>query len=388
MALIDVIKYDGNAIAWKFQRDDISLGAQLIVNDSQEAIFVKDGKGLGTTFGAGRHELSTKNLPFLRNLLKLPFGGQTPFAAEVWFVNKEPINALKWGTKEQLAVKEQRNDREITVYIGAYGEWGIRITDTQNFITEFVGAQPPGSDIGSEEIKKDLTAAIQQRLQVELRKFFNEKEVSVFEAEEHYDELAESIKGGINPKFQRYGIEIESFYVEKITIPEKFKELDLKIAEKHQELDLGKMEKLQEIDLKKIERDIEYERIAQTPDAYTVKRQFDVLEKTAENPGSGAGQLLGSGFGLGVGLSAGVSMGQKIGSAMDTQPQTENPTEQDDNPDSSESVENQPQTGNPAERDPQNDPVAKLQQLKEMLDSELITEAEFNEKKKQILDSM
>ena len=81
-------------------------------------------------------------------------------------------------------------------------------------------------------------------------------------------------------------------------------------------------------------------------------------------------------------------MGQKIGSAMDTQPQTGNPIEQDDNPDSPESVENQPQTGNPAERDRQNDPVAKLQQLKEMLDSELITEAEFNEKKKQILDSM
>ena len=383
MPLIDVIKYDGNAIAWKFSREDISLGAQLIVNESQKAIFFKDGKILDI-FGAGRHELSTQNVPFLRGLIKLPFGGQTPFAAEVWFINTEPIEGLTWGTKEQLAVKELRNNREITVYIGAYGKWGIRITDTENFITKFVGAQPPGVDIGSEQIKNALGGMIQQQLQIELRKFFNERDISVFAAEEHYPEIAESIKHAIRPGFQHYGIETESFYVEKITIPERFKELDGKMVEKFQELDLQEMETLQEIGLEKVARDIEYERITKTPDAYNTKRQFDVAEEAAKNPGSGAGQF----FGAGLGLSTGVAMGQKIGSAIDSQPQTGNPTEPDNDADSTGSVDNQPQTGNPTELNPQNDPVAKLQQLKEMLDAELITEAEHNEKKKQILDTM
>ena len=87
---IDVIKYNpesDDAIAWKFPREDISLGAQLIVNESQEAIFFKDGKVVDT-FGPGRHELTTENMPWLRGLVKFSLGGRTPYAAEVWYVNK------------------------------------------------------------------------------------------------------------------------------------------------------------------------------------------------------------------------------------------------------------------------------------------------------------
>ena len=353
MALIDRIKYDpetDDAIAWKFPREDISRGAKLIVNESQEAIFFKDGKALDT-FGAGSHELSTRNLPLLRELTKLPFGGETAFVAEVWYVNKTVKRDLKWGTKKPLPVEELRNNRNITVNVRAFGTWGMRVTDPQNFIAQIVGAQTSASSqgyIGSERIEEYFGAAIQQQLNIRLNKLFVRSKISIFEANVHLDMLSSSVKDGISPEFQRYGIEIESFYVESINIPPEERKM------------------FQEIDLNEMIEDKELERIKQSPEAYNTKRTFDVLEKTAENSGGGAGQLLGAGFGLGVGLGAGVPMGQKIGSAMGIQPQTDNPIESD----------------------LQSDPVVKLQQLKKMLDDELITEAEFNEKKKQILDSM
>ena len=357
---IDVIKYNpesDDAIAWKFPREDISFGAQLIVNESQEAIFFKDGKVVDT-FGPGRHELTTDNMPWLRGLVKFSLGGRTPYAAEVWYVNKTVMRGLKWGTKNPLPVEQPRNNGNITVHARAYGSWGMQVTEPQNFITHIVGAQTsssPKGHIGSERVEEYFDTAIQQQLNVVLNNFFAERQISISEANRHNAALAESIKHGIGPEFQRYGIEIESFHVESVNIPKE--ESDMLQA-----LDLKEQEENREFEMK----NREFEMINQLPEAYNTKRTFDVLEKTAENPGGGAGQLLGAGFGLGAGLGAGVPLGEKIGSAMDIQSKT----------------------SDPIESDTQNDPVAKLQQLKQMLADELITEEEFNEKKKQILDSM
>jgi membrane protease subunit (stomatin/prohibitin family) len=101
MALIDRIKFDApddNILVWKFPSDELTLGTQLIVNQSQEALFLKGGQ-VCDLFGPGTYTLSTANLPLLRALVDLPFGGQTPFAAEVWFVNKTVKRDLRWGTQ-------------------------------------------------------------------------------------------------------------------------------------------------------------------------------------------------------------------------------------------------------------------------------------------------
>ena len=91
MALIDRIKtppeWTPDVLVWKWPSDQLTLGAQLIVNESQEAIFFKGGKALDL-FGPGTHTLSSGNIPLLQKLINLPFGGQTPFSAEVYFVNK------------------------------------------------------------------------------------------------------------------------------------------------------------------------------------------------------------------------------------------------------------------------------------------------------------
>ena len=100
MALIDVVKWDaaGDELMWKFPNSELSTMTQLIVHESQWAMLYKDGQRLDT-FGAGRHTLSTNNLPLLNKLVNLPFGGQSPFKAEVWFVNKAiplDLNRVEW----------------------------------------------------------------------------------------------------------------------------------------------------------------------------------------------------------------------------------------------------------------------------------------------------
>jgi membrane protease subunit (stomatin/prohibitin family) len=104
VAIIDRIKFDAptdDILAWKFPSDDLKLGSQFVVNQSQDAVFLKGGR-VFDLFGPGRHTLSTANLPLLSAVVNLPFGNETPFAAEIWFVNKTVKRDLKWGTSAPI----------------------------------------------------------------------------------------------------------------------------------------------------------------------------------------------------------------------------------------------------------------------------------------------
>ena len=104
MAFIDRLKYDAESddwLVWKHPSEEIRRGAQVVVNESQEALFVKGGQALDG-LGPGTHTLSTGNIPLLSRLVNLPFGGKTPFAAEVWYVNEHARRDLRWGTKTPI----------------------------------------------------------------------------------------------------------------------------------------------------------------------------------------------------------------------------------------------------------------------------------------------
>lgn len=345
MALIDRIKYDAksdDAIAWKFQSDSIHLGAQLIVNEAQEAVFFRGGKALDS-FGSGTHTLSSGNIPLLSKLINLPFGGQTPFTAEVWYVNKTVKRNLKWGTPGPIQVIDPMYNYPISVR--AFGQWGMRINDARSFIAQIVGTQVAsnGKDyISSTRIEEYFIGEIIQRLSDALAKFFVEKNTSIFQASAQINSLSTFITNDISVEFERFGIEIVNFNVERISIPDE------------------EMKKFQEVATKRMEIDqISQARVGQ---AYTTMRSFDTLEKAAANEGGSAGQLLGAGLGLGVGLGAGVSMGQQVGNAMNVQPQQNNQVN--------------------------NDPMVKLQKLKQLLDAGVITQEDYDGKKYQILESM
>lgn len=338
MELVNIIKHDvvnDDLLVWKFPNEELKLGSQLIVNQSQEAIFVKGGKALDI-FEAGTHTLTTGNLPFLNKLINLPFGGKTPFAAEIWFVNKTVKRDLKWGTQGALQIIDPVYQFPISVR--SFGRWGFRISNSQSFINQIVGTL---KTTDTERIEEFFIGEIIQRLSDALSKYFTQENVSIFQMSSRLNDLSIFTQNAIAPEFDRFGIEIVNFNVERISIPEEEQK-------KFQEI-LGKRMEIEQISK------------ANVGQAYTTMRSFDTLEKAAENEGGSAGQLLGAGLGLGVGLGTGVPLGQQIGGAMNIQPNTQNKSD---------------------------DPMIKLQKLKQMFDSDLITQDEYENKKKEILSNL
>ena len=138
MAIVEVVKYEGGSsvFAWKYPIDDLGTWTQLIVNESQEALLFKGGKALDL-FGSGRHTLDTMNIPILNKIINLPFGGKSPFKAEVWYVNKLHKLDIKWGTSSPIQIEDPKY--KIFIPLRAFGRFGIKIDDSRKFLVKLVG---------------------------------------------------------------------------------------------------------------------------------------------------------------------------------------------------------------------------------------------------------
>jgi len=125
MAIVEVVKYNGtpDVFAWKFPNEQLGTWTQVIVNESQEAVLFKGGQALDI-FGPGRHTLSTANIPLLNKVINLPFGGRSPFAAEVWYINKVHSLDIKWGTPTPIQLKDPKYN--IFVPLRSFGQFGIQ----------------------------------------------------------------------------------------------------------------------------------------------------------------------------------------------------------------------------------------------------------------------
>ena len=137
MKVFDVIKYEGgnDILVWKFPGEDFNTLSQLIVHESQEALFFKDGKALDL-FRAGRYTLHSQNIPLIRRVVNLPFNGESPFHCEVYFINKVVSMDVKWGTTEMPI---QDPIYKIIVPINVYGQFAVQVVDSKKFILEMVG---------------------------------------------------------------------------------------------------------------------------------------------------------------------------------------------------------------------------------------------------------
>lgn len=141
MAIISVIKYDGSpdVFAWKYPNNELGTWTKLIVNESQEAILVKGGQ-VCDVFSAGRHTLDTANIPILNKLINLPFGGRSPFTAEVWYINKVFSLDVKWGTSTPIQLQDPKY--KVFVPVRAFGQFGIQIEEAKKFLLKLVGTLP------------------------------------------------------------------------------------------------------------------------------------------------------------------------------------------------------------------------------------------------------
>jgi membrane protease subunit (stomatin/prohibitin family) len=188
---------------------ETKLGAQLIVRDSQAAIFFKSGRGLDV-FGPGRHTLSTANLPILTKVLSLPWGFTSPFRAEVVFVNRKVFTNLRWGTRDPVAFK----DRELgLVRLRAFGAFTMKVTEPLLFVNSLVGTQGVFS---TEDVEDYLREVIVSRF----NDYLGESVDSLVELPRRYDEMGAAVRERLEADFGKYGITLGDFLIGSITPPE------------------------------------------------------------------------------------------------------------------------------------------------------------------------
>lgn len=275
MAIIDRIKYDGpqNGTPWliyKCPSEQYVLGSQLIVNQGQEALFFKGGEALDL-FGPGTHTLSTGNLPILNKIVNLPFGGKTPFTAEVYYINKTANLDMKWGTSTPIPLEDPKYG--LILNVGARGQYGITITDSRLFVSRIIGAVPNGTTANPLVILRYFNGLINSKIKSVTASYMIQKKISFLEISQFLSELSSAFQETLNEEFERFGIELVDFYCESIAPkPEEYE----KLRGYKEELALGQ-------------------------GFYQQRRSLDILEKLVDNPS--AGGIATAGIGLGMGLS-------------------------------------------------------------------------------------
>ncbi len=286
MAIIEVVKYNGSpdVFAWKYPSEELGTWTQLVVNESQEAVLYKGGKALDI-FGSGRHTLNTENIPLLNKIVNLPFGGKSPFTAEVWYVNKVYSLDIKWGTVTPIQIQDPKYG--VFVPVRSYGQFGIKIDDSKKFLIKLIGTLPI---FDKSSILKYFRGLYITKVKDSISTYLIHKQISILEINAYLDEISCYMKERIEPTFDDYGIKLVNFYVNDINVPEN----DAAVV------------KLKDALAKRAEMNI----IGYN---YQQERSFDTLEGAAKNPGTNSAEFMGAGMGLGMGVSMGGSFGNAFG---------------------------------------------------------------------------
>jgi membrane protease subunit (stomatin/prohibitin family) len=256
---------------------EFRLGSQLIVRESQEVVFFRDGKAMDV-LGPGRHTITTQNIPLLTGLVDMAFAGKgSPFRAEAYFVNKKTFTEMKWGTKEPIIFR----DKELSVVrLRAFGIFSMKVIESQLFVNKLVGTE---ARFSTDEIEKFLKAIIPARL----ADLLGETIETIFDLAQYYDEIATLAKSRLADDFEKYGIQLVDFYINAITPPE---EVQKRIDERSAMAALGDMN--------------EYMRF----------KTATAMGDAAQNQGGGG--AAGAGVGMGAGLGMGMAMANMMGQSM------------------------------------------------------------------------
>jgi membrane protease subunit (stomatin/prohibitin family) len=193
---------------------DFKLGAQLIVRDSQMAIFFKDGHA-ADSFSVGRHTLTSLNIPILTRLLSFPFGFTSPFRAEVYFVNLKVFTTLKWGTRHPVTFKDSKLG---LIRLRGHGTYTFRIDKPILFLNSIVGRQAKYTTSDIQDYLRDVIVA-------RMNDLLGEKLDTILDLPAQYTELAAEFKGIVKEEFEKYGLTLIDFYISSITPPEEVSQM-------------------------------------------------------------------------------------------------------------------------------------------------------------------
>ena len=291
MAIIQIVQWDdslnsNDVLAWRYvdrknpsKSDELGNWTQLVVRENQEAILFRDGQALDL-FRAGRHTLSTDNIPLLRRLMNIPTGGESAFKAGVWFVNKVNLLDIKWGTPTPILLKDP--EYQIPVYVRAFGQFGLRVSESRQFVIKLAGNK---SELTRTDIENYFKGLILAKMGDMISTYIAHKKVNIFEINSYLEDMSNEAVEKIKNEFMNFGIEPLNFYFGSVNIDdndEGIKKLKSAMSERASMNVIG------------------YN--------YQQQRSFDVLEKAAKNEGGSS--LLGAGVGLGAGMGIGGAIGQ------------------------------------------------------------------------------
>lgn len=221
--LASIIKYEGdnNTFIWKHPIEDFNLGSQLIVHESQEAIFFKDGQALDL-FGPGRYTLETQQLPLLEKAYNLPTDTTGTFHSEVYFINKTVQMAIKWGTPDKVRFIDPLTG--VPLALGASGEMNMQVDNSRKLLIKLVGTTKGISWEEGTGLTKSLQASfrplIANAVKTNLPYVIKNEEIDLLEIDEKLDIISENLRAKILPGFEEYGLTIPQFYVTNIVLPE------------------------------------------------------------------------------------------------------------------------------------------------------------------------
>ncbi len=241
---------------------DIKLGAQLVVQERQEAVFMRDGKAMDT-FGPGRHTLTTANVPLITRILTVPWE-KSPFTASVYYIGKQDFIDQKWGTRQPLTLRDKDFG---LVRLRAFGKFSFRVQDSSLLLERLVGTQ-------GKYTTDQVTSYMKDMIVSRMKDLIASSDMGVLDLQSMYDEIASGVRLKVVDDFAKYGLELVDFFINSINLPDKVQEaIDTRSS-------MGAIGDLQ---------------------AFTMYQTANAMSKMAEQGGNG-GNAMGMGMGAGFGM--------------------------------------------------------------------------------------
>jgi len=278
---IDIIEWidpSNDTMVYRFERynNEIKNGAKLTVRETQVAVFINEGQ-LADVFQPGMYTLTTENLPILTTLKGWKYGFNSPFKAEVYFINTKNFTDMKWGTPNPIMLRDPEFG---PIRLRAFGNYSMRVTDATKFIKEIVGTD---GNFTTDKIHDQLRAIVVTRFTDAL----GESKIPILDLAANYDELSKFCQDKLNPEFQEYGIDLTKLLVSNISLPQNVEEA----LDKRSSMGIiGDMSK------------------------YTQYQTAEAMTAAANNPNGG-------GAAAGMGMGMGFAMANQMAGAMAPQQQ-------------------------------------------------------------------